>query len=249
MDVTFKDLFSAKAGEYARFRPRYPADLYAWVAAQPRERRLAVDVGTGNGQAAVELARHFERVVGVDPSAEQLANATPAANVTYRVGGAEATGVEPGSSADLLTAAQAFHWFKQEAFFAEVRRVVRPGGCLAVWCYGLTAISREVDAAVHELYEDRLGPYWEPERRLVEQGYRLERFPFEEIAAPSFEMRLDWTIEQLIGYLGTWSPLKRYREARGADALAESLPRLRAAWGEAETRAVTWPISVRAFRI
>jgi SAM-dependent methyltransferase len=246
--VTFKDLFSAKAGEYARFRPRYPAALYEWVAAQPRARRLAVDVGTGNGQAAVELARHFERVIGVDPSAEQLANATPAANVSYAVGPAEATGVDPGS-ADLLTAAQAFHWFKQEAFFAEVRRVVRPGGCLVVWSYGLSKLTPEVDAAVHELYEDRLGRFWEPERRLVEQGYRLEKFPFEEISAPSFEIRTDWSFEQLVGYLSTWSPLKRYRQEHGADALEETLPRLQQAWGNAETRAVTWPLSVRAFRL
>src|SRR3954470_6103374 len=133
---TFKDLFSLQASDYARFRPVYPPALYAWLAAQAPGRRLAVDVATGNGQAAIGLAAHFERVIGIEPSEGQLANATPAAHVEYRRGAAEATGVD-AASADLLTVAQAFHWFRQEAFFGEVRRVVRPGGCLALWCYGL----------------------------------------------------------------------------------------------------------------
>ena len=138
--ASFKDLFSLQAADYARFRPVYPPELYAWLAAQAPAKALAVDVGTGNGQAAVALARHFERVIGVEPSDDQRANATPAPNVEYRRGTAEATGVE-AASADLLTVAQAFHWFKHDAFFTEVRRVVRPGGCVAFWCYGLTTIS------------------------------------------------------------------------------------------------------------
>ena len=182
--MTFKDLFSLQATDYARFRPVYPPELYAWLAAQAPARGLAVDVGTGNGQAAVALAAHFDRVIGVEPSDGQLANATPAARVEYRHGAAEATGVD-AASADLLTVAQAFHWFKQDAFFAEVRRVVRPGGCLAFWCYGLAFITPDIDAAVHHYYEDLLGPYWEPERKLVEQGYRNVGVPFDEIGAPA----------------------------------------------------------------
>src|SRR5262245_60229759 len=133
----FKDLFSLQAADYARFRPVYPGELFAWLASKAPARRLAVDVGTGNGQAAIALAAHFGCVIGVEPSDEQRRNASPAPNVEYRRGTAEATGVDAGS-ADLLTVAQAFHWFKQAPFFAEVRRVVRPGGCFAFWCYGLT---------------------------------------------------------------------------------------------------------------
>jgi ubiquinone/menaquinone biosynthesis C-methylase UbiE len=246
---TFKHLFSWQSGDYARFRPTYPASLYDWLAALPAERRLAVDVGTGNGQAAVELGKRFERVIGVDPSEAQLAKAPATPNIEWRRGSDDATGVAAGS-ADLLTVAQAFHWFKQPAFFAEVRRVVGSGGALAVWCYGLTTITPEVDAAVYELYYDYLDAYWEPERKLVEQGYRNVAFPFEEVGAvPTFDMQLDWTFEHLMGYLGTWSPLKRYREARGEDPLPIVFPRLQRAWADAGERRVTWPLSVRAFRL
>jgi SAM-dependent methyltransferase len=246
---TFKHLFSWQSGDYARFRPTYPAALYDWLATLPAERRLAVDVGTGNGQAAVELSRRFDRVVGVDPSEAQLANAPPTPNVAWRRGSDDATGVE-AAGADLVTAAQAFHWFKQPPFFAEVRRIVRPGGALAVWCYGLAVITPAVDAEVYELYEPMLGRYWEPERKLVEQGYRSVAFPFEELGGvPTFDIQLDWTFRHLMGYLGTWSPLKRYREERGEDPLPIMLPRLQRAWGDVAERRVTWPLSVRAFRL
>jgi SAM-dependent methyltransferase len=246
--VTFKDLFAEKAGDYARFRPTYPDALLLHLASQVPARSLAVDVGTGNGQVALALADHFERVVGLDPSEGQLASARPHPRVEYRQARAEATGLA-GSSADLLTAGQAFHWFEQEAFFGEVRRVVRPGGALAVWCYPLMAITPEVDRLVFELYHDYLGPYWEPERRLVEDGYAKVSFPFEEIAAPPFEMQLGWSFEHLIGYISTWSPLKRYRRERGRDPVALMEPSLRGAWGDTAERPVTWPLSLRVFRV
>lgn len=246
--VTFKDLFSLQAADYARFRPTYPPELFAWLAAQAPGRRLAVDVGAGNGQAAIAIAAHFERVIAVEPSEGQLTATTPADNVEYRRGSAEATGVD-AVSADLMISAQAFHWFKQDAFFAEARRVVRPGGCLAVWSYGLAHITPEVDAAVLAYYRDFLGPYWELERRLVEEGYGSVRFPFDEISVPDFAIRLTWSLAQLAGFLGTWSPRKRYLDVHGRDALELVMPRLERAWGDATGRSVVWPLSVRAFRL
>ena len=248
--MTFKDLFSLQASDYARFRPTYPPELFTWLAAQAPARRLAVDVGAGNGQAAVAIAAHFERVIAVEPSDAQRAAATPADNVEYRRASAEATGVD-AASADLVISAQAFHWFKHDAFFAEVGRVVRPGGCLAVWSYGLPHITPEVDAAVLYYYRDLLGPYWEIERRLVEEGYASISFPFDEIPVPAFAMRLTWTLPQLGGFLGTWSPRKRYRDVHGHDALELALPRLERAWGGADAgaRPVVWPLAMRAFRV
>jgi SAM-dependent methyltransferase len=246
--VAFKDLFSRQSLDYARFRPTYPASLFSWLADAAPGRRLAIDVGAGNGQAAAALALHFEQVLGVDPSEAQLAKAEPIPHVTLRRGSAEATGAAP-ASADLLIAAQAFHWFDQPAFFAEVRRAVRPGGLLALWCYGLSTITPEIDAVVYELYEGRLGPYWEPERKLVETGYRTVVVPFTELAVPPFEMELTWTLDHLRGYLSTWSPLKRYRDEKGEDPLALIEPKLAGAWGDVEQRRVAWPLSVRAFRL
>lgn len=246
--MQFKDLFSQQATDYARFRPRYPTELFGWLAAVARARELAVDVGAGNGQAAIELAKHFASVIAVEPSAEQIANSAPTAGVSFVQGSASALGVA-AASADLLVSAQAFHWFDREAFFAEVRRVMRPSGCLAVWCYGSAKITPAIDDVIYRLYDTPLGPYWDPALELVETGYRTVQFPFAELAAPSFEMRLDWTFDHVVGYLGTWSALKRYIEVHGTNPLDDMVPHLRAAWGSDGERPVTWPISLRAFRL
>jgi SAM-dependent methyltransferase len=243
----FKDLFSSRPDAYARYRPGYPAEAFAWLAAQAPSLRLAIDVGTGNGQAALGLAAHFEHVLGLDPSEAQLANAREHPRVAYRVSRAEQLAADD-ARADLIFVAQALHWFDHGAFFAEVRRVLAPRGVLAVSCYQLSQIAPAIDAIVMELYHDYLDGYWEPERKLVETGYRTIQFPFPELPAPEFDMRLSWTLDDLIGYLGTWSPLKRFRNERGFDPLDAIVPKLRAAWGDAPERTVVWPFSVRAFR-
>jgi SAM-dependent methyltransferase len=244
--MAFKDLFSGHAADYARFRPTYPPELFAWLAEAGPARRLAVDVGTGSGQAAVGLAAHFERVIGIDPSAEQVAHARPHAGVEYRVAPAEATGLE-AASVDLLLAAQAFHWFRAVPFFAEARRVLSPGGVLALVSYELSRITPEVDPVVDRVYRS-LDPYWEPERRLVEEGYASVAVPFPEIPAPTFAMVSRWSLAELLGYLGTWSALRRSTDATGVNPLDATAPALAAAWGPVQVQDVTWPLAVRAFR-
>ena len=246
----FKDLFSAHAADYARFRPTYPPSLFAWLAAVAPARGCAVDVATGNGQAALGLADHFDRVVALDASAAQVAEAPrrPGVNVQYGVAPAEATGLD-AASADLLTAAQAFHWFRHDRFFVEAQRVLRPGGVLAVWCYGLSRITPEVDQVVQHLYADVIGAYWEPERLLVESGYRDVAVPFPALAAPPFETQLDWELSTLTGYLRTWSALKAFTRAQGSDPLAVLEPELARAWGDVPSRPARWSLSVRAFRV
>jgi SAM-dependent methyltransferase len=244
--MAFKDLFSGHAADYARFRPAYPPELFSWLAEKSPALRLAVDVGTGSGQAAVGLAAHFERVIGLDPSAEQVAHARPHPAVAYRVAAAEDTGLE-AASVDLLLAAQAFHWFRAEPFFAEARRILRPRGVLALVSYELSRVTPEVDAVGDGLYRS-LGPYWEPERRLVEEGYASVEVPFPEIPAPTLVMVSRWTMAELLGYLGTWSALRRSTDATGVNPLDEFEPALRAAWGSVAARDVSWPLAVRAFR-
>ena len=231
--MSWKDLFSAGASDYARYRPTYPPALFAWLANVAPGRTHAVDVGTGNGQAAVALAGHFQEVVGLDPSESQIARAEPRPNVDYRVARAEKTGL-PAESADLVVAAQCFHWFDAPAFFAEMARVLRPRGILALVSYGLAEIDPAVDRVVLQLYHE-LDAFWEPERRLVEEGYRSVVAPFPELPAPPFDMQQEWTLAQLVGYLGTWSPLPRYRQERGHDPLEAVVPELQAARDTAAT--------------
>lgn len=248
-DKQFKDLFSTQATDYARFRPRYPKALFDFLAKSTEERKLAWDVGTGNGQAALILASHFEKVIATDPSEKQLAEAVPHEKIEYRINTAEDSGLASGT-VDLITVAQAFHWFRQPEFFAEVERVAKPGAILAIWCYELCKIDARVDDVVLELYKDILGNYWEKERRLVEQGYANEKVPFEEIPAPKVVMGTEWGIADLVGYLGTWSALQKFRKENSYDPRGTIMNRLQSAWGDlSKSKAVSWPLGLRIFRI
>ena len=244
--MTFKDHFSGHASSYASSRPGYPRDLVATVARLPREHRLALDCGTGNGQAAIGLAQYFDRVIATDPSAAQLAHATPHPNVEYRVAPAEASGL-PGGSVDLVTAAQAFHWFDFDRFFAEVQRVLAPGGAVALWTYNLARVEPAIDALMDRLAHEIAAAYWPPERRWVNEEYRTIPFPFEEVTFPPFAHQEEWNLEQYVAYLRTWSATARYIKEKGTDPVAEVWDELAAAWGEPErVRRVVWPLYLRA---
>jgi SAM-dependent methyltransferase len=248
MPKPFADHFSSIAGQYAASRPTYPPELFDWLATVAPATGVAWDCAAGNGQATLELARRFDRVTATDASAAQLAQATAHPRVSYRVAPAEASGL-PDGSADLITVAQALHWLDLPAFYVEVRRVLVPGGVLAVWCYGLLVLDDPVlDPAIQAFYHDVVGSFWAPERRLVETGYQTLAFPFEELAAPSFAMTLDWTLGELAAYVGTWSAVEAYRRARGQDPVPVLAAELAPAWGEAPRRRVRWPLSLRVGR-
>jgi SAM-dependent methyltransferase len=246
--MAFKDHFSGHAADYAKYRPDYPADLYEYLATLSGKRELAVDCATGSGQAAVGLAAHFDCVVGTDGSVEQLHNAQPHERVKYVANLAEQLAFKD-ESVDLMSAAQAAHWFDHEKFYREVRRVLRPQGVLALWTYGLAQITPEVDRVVAEFYQHRLGPYWPPERRYVESAYRDLPFPMEAIATPAFRLDLNWNLDALVGYLGTWSALQRYKKAKGEDPLPELRRQLLAVWpAETESVPVVWPLHLKVGR-
>jgi SAM-dependent methyltransferase len=242
--VTFKDHFSKQARDYARFRPDYPPALADWLAAQAPRRALALDLATGNGQAAVDLARHFDVVLASDAAASQLAHARVHPRVRYLRHGAERLPYRNGC-ADLVAVAQAAHWFEFDRFYPEVRRVLRPGGLCALWTYEKFRVDPAVDALVDAFYVDVVGPYWPPERRHVEQGYRTLPFPLQERAAPAFELENDWTPDVVLAYLGTWSAVQRFRDARGSDPLPAFAEELRRAWPDGEPRRLRWPIHLR----
>ena len=246
----FRDHFSSVAAEYSRYRPRYPEALFDFLADLVPGSSAVWDCAAGSGQATVPLAARFARVVATDASAEQLSAAPRLANVEYRVATAERSGL-PGGTFALITVAQALHWFDLGRFYREVRRVARPGGVLAVWCYGTMVLEgEEVNAALMHLYRDVLGPYWPAERRHVETAYRDLPFPFEEAPAPRFEMAERWTLRQLLGYLATWSARQRYLAERGADPLVPFAARLADLWGDPERpRLVRWPLALRVGRV
>lgn len=248
MSTDFKDHFSTQSQHYQRFRPVYPPALYAWLAEQTPAHELAWDCATGNGQAAQALAREFAKVLATDASEKQIGQCSPHSNVEYRVAHAEAAPLGD-CSADLITVAQALHWFDLNAFYREAARVLKANGVLAVWSYQLLAISPPIDAVVNRYYHDIVGPYWPPERRLVEQGYAPMPPPFQEIEAPAFAMSSEWNLEELLGYLGTWSASVRYTKAQQTDPLDRIRADLTEAWGPIERRyPVHWPLQLRVGR-
>ncbi|MHB9118623.1 MAG: class I SAM-dependent methyltransferase [Burkholderiales bacterium] len=245
----FKDYFSGCATSYARYRPSYPVVLYDYLRALAPDGDLAWDAGAGNGQVAVELARSFDRVVATDASRQQCENAVQGPNIEYRVELAEQSSLAP-ASVSLVTVAQALHWFDCPLFFEEVRRVLKPGGVLAVWSYVLFRSEPEVDLVVRNLYDDVLGGCWPPERRMVEDGYRDLPFPFVEETPPDFSMEALWGFNELMGYLSTWSAVHRYRELHGVDPLAGAKDRLSAVWGSPHGyKTIKWPIRLRVGRL
>jgi SAM-dependent methyltransferase len=244
----FKDHFSGHAAEYAAYRPGYPQSLFDFVAALPARRAVAWDAATGNGQAATGIAPHFERMVATDASPQQIANATPHERVEYRVAPAEESGLAAGS-VDLVTVAQALHWFDFDRFYAEVRRVLAAGGAIAAWTYNLARVEPAFDLVTDRLARRIVGAFWPPERRWVDEEYRTIPFPFPEIAAPVFEHEEHWDLGRLLLYFGTWSACKRYRRETGRDPVKMVQDELAAAWGPAgAVRRVHWPIYLRAGR-
>ena len=245
----FADHFSLLAPSYAAYRPGYPPALFAAIAAASPGRGRAWDCATGTGQAAVGLATHFEHVVASDASRRQVGVAPIHDRVHYLVARAEAVPL-PDASVDVVTVAQALHWLELPEFYAEARRVMRPDGLVVAWTYASHRVDGgEVDAAVDHFYHHVVGPYWAPARRWVETGYRTLRFPFQPVSLDVPPMVETWTLAQVLGYIGTWSAVARYREVTGSDAMVMLTKQLERCWGDpAVPRRIEWPLSVRAGR-
>ncbi len=248
--MRFKDHFSERAANYAAYRPLYPQTLFEFVASLSPEHRTVLDCGTGNGQAAIGLVTHFDRVIATDPSAEQISYAATHKRIEYRIARAESSGL-PVQSVDLVTAAQALHWFDAKSFFEEARRVLVPGGAIAIWGYGDPILdTTQLDQILREFNRGTLEPYWFPERKLLLDGYRAVAFPFDEVAVPRLELEMKWSLPELAGYLRTWSSAARYLAENGVDPVPEVEKSLAAHWGDPATaRVIRWPLYLRAGRI
>ena len=242
--MSFKDHFSKQAADYAKFRPRYPREMFEYLGTIAPSRKLAWDCGTGNGQAAVGLALVFDRMIATDASDKQIANAQPHKRVDYCVAPAEDSGLK-SATVDLIMIAQALHWFDLNRFYAEARRVLKPNGVLAASAYNLLHIEPAIDEVVNRYYYEVVGLFWSPERKLVEQFADLP-FPFHKVDAPKFEMTAQWNLDHLLGYLQTWSSTQRFIAATGGDPLKHIIDELRRAWGHPQqVRTVIWPLTLR----
>ena len=242
-------LFSTVAREYANFRPGYPPELFAWLAQVAPARDAVWDCGCGSGQASTALAGHFSVVQATDVAPAQIAAARPHPRVRYTVAPAENSGL-PAASVDLITVAQALHWFDVPAFYAEARRVARPRAVLAVWNYPRPRfVDARLDALFLGFYGGVVGPYWPPERRHIEANYTTLPFPFEELPHPEFGLTLEWNLEQVLGYVSSWSATARYRKDRGDDPVPRLRASLQPAWPTSGTATLRMPIGLRAARI
>jgi len=237
-----KDNFSKNSSEYAQFRPKYSAELYRFLESLVQEKGAAWDCGTGNGQVAGELVNFFKRVEATDISQLQLDNTVKLSNINYSLQPAEKTNF-PDNSFDLITVAQAIHWFDFSLFYKEVNRTLKPDGIIAVIGYGLLKSNEQTNDLINQFYRDIVGPYWDAERRYLDDGYRSIQFPFEEIQTPDLEMEFSWDFEHLIGYLKTWSAVKHFQIKHGYNPVDTISGDLRSAFGERSV--VKFPLFLR----
>lgn len=248
-EASFQDLFSGHAPEYAAFRPTYPGDLFAYLASLTPSQSLAWDCATGNGQSARGLVPFFDAILATDASAGQLSQAPAIDRIQYGCALAERSPL-PDGSVDLVTVSQALHWLKLPAFYAEVRRVARPGGVIACWCYSEIQVAPGVDPILFRLDNEILHDDWLPGHFEVARGYARLAFPFKEITPPAFSITRTWNLDRLCGFVNTWSSARHYRRRTGLDPVDTVRAELVAAWGDpAREREVRWPLCLRVGRI
>jgi ubiquinone/menaquinone biosynthesis C-methylase UbiE len=244
-----KDLFSKQSDLYARYRPTYPKELYEYILSFVKEKNIAWDCATGNGQAAVDLADHFKKVIATDISAAQIEKATAKDNIEYLVCPAESTPFEENTF-DLVTVAQAYHWIKWKELKKEVTRVCKAGAIIAIWTYYQRITDDEkIDKAVHDFYENVTKPYWDYERKYVEELYATVEFDFELLPAKTFDSILYWQREDLIGYIGSWSAVQKFIKVNGHSPIPLIEEEINKLWPEGEVKKVVFPVYLKLGRV
>jgi ubiquinone/menaquinone biosynthesis C-methylase UbiE len=240
-----KDLFSNQSSFYAAYRPLYPKPLYDYLLQKVSVRDTAWDCATGNGQVAIELSKYFKNVFATDISENQLAAATPGHNIHYSRQPAERTSF-PRQFFDLITVAQAYHWFDFDAFQAEVKRISRPGALIAVWGYHLPKSTNDnVNTLINYFYSDVTGPYWDPERKWVDDFYQTIPFSYEDTSLRQFSIRTLWNREQFLGYFRSWSSVQHYMKEKNEDPVLVLAREIDNYWGSEELKEITFPLFLK----
>ena len=243
------DHFSKQASDYSLYRPHYPEELFKYLASLTPEHELAWDCATGNGQAAIALSTFYKNVEATDASEKQIEQATPHNNIRYQVSEASQTPFA-NNSFDLITVAQALHWFDMDKFYKEVNRVAKPNGIFAAWCYSLFSINDELDPIIHHFYHETIGPYWPKERNYIDNKYETIPFPFESISTPGFSLTSQWNLQQVMGYMSTWSAVRYYREQQQIDPIPSLHQQLKQHWqDETIVKEIRWPIYLKVGRV
>jgi ubiquinone/menaquinone biosynthesis C-methylase UbiE len=244
MNRNFKDHFSFDSEGYKKYRPKYPKNLFSYLSSISPSNDLAWDCATGTGQTAKGLAEHFNKVAATDPSVSQLKNADRISNIFYVASTAEQS-VLKNESVDIITVSQAMHWFDIPCFFKEAERVLKQEGILAVWIYNLLRISPMIDEVISDFYQNKLDRFWPEERDLVENNYESINFPFEKVHSPDFIMNAEWNLNELVGYIATWSAINKYNSVN-SDSPVESINNnLMPLWGDPSTkRNIRWPLKL-----
>jgi len=243
--MSFRDYFSQQAKGYAQHRPRYPEAMFDYLASLAPSKQLAWDCGTGNGQAALALADRFEKVIATDASAAQIESAFPHERIEYRVEPSEKTSL-PSDSIDLITVGTAVHWFDFDPFYAEVRRVGKAKAILAVWTYSFPIIAPEIDHWLEHFYWETLAGFWPGRIHYLEERYETLPFPFEEIQPPEFEMKATWELDNMAGFLASWSAVRNLVEAQGKSAFNGPIKELERIWMKGTVkREIRWPLHFR----
>jgi SAM-dependent methyltransferase len=243
--LDFKDNFSLQSDIYSRYRPSYPDELFTYLASLTPGHKLAWDCGTGNGQAASSLVNYYDEVIATEPSEAQIRNAIPHPRIQYKVEVAERSSLRE-RSADLVTIANAMHWFKLDEFYTEVRRVLKPGGVIAAWCYQVPSVNNEVDKILMDYHDVTLGSFWKEPNRLVDLEYTTIPFPFQDVKDNVFYTTRMFTLEDLIIYLNTWSATQRFIGDRGTNPTEALVQPLAEVWENAEEqRKVTWKLIMK----
>ena len=245
-----KDLFSIQAADYARYRPTYPSELIDYIIGFVPEKNLAWDCATGNGQAAVLLSPYFRQIIATDSSEKQLLQAVPAENITYLPGKAEQTNFADNSF-DLITIAQAYHWFQFSDFAREAKRIAKPGGIIAVWGYNIPACNDDVlNRLISHFYKKIIGPYWDAERKYIDESYQTIPFDFDELPSKDFSIRVNWSKDDVAGYLGTWSSVQHFIKANNYNPVTEMAAQLSADWpSEKNEIEFVFPVFLRIGKI
>ena len=247
---TFKDNFSKQAEVYVKFRPTYPKELFEFLKGLTLEHKLAWDCGTGNGQSAVKLADYYEKVYATDPSQEQIKNAIPHDKIVYKVENAENPSVIEDNSVDLITVAQAVHWFDFDKFYTQVMRVLKTNGIIAVWAYGIPTIDMELDNIIKDFHDNIVGEFWLPENKLIEKEYSTIPFPFDEIKTPDFFIKKQVTLSETLGHLRSWSATQKYIDKYNEIPMEHLSQKLQEHWDNIETeKEITWKLILKVGKI